>query len=187
MLLGLSSPRFGSHPSTSQPRKQSRTQPGTRPGTGRDQRGVMMSTPLALVSAGAVLLSGVAYFATSPSAPRQVNLTFVKQETEPHTTLQIDPTVDERARAHTYVVVFNNSSVSGLAGRTATKLSDAGWNVVGSDNWFGTIPATTVYYPPQLKAQANLLAADLGIDRARPAIDPMARDRLTVILTSDFG
>ena len=89
-------------------------------------------------------------------------------------------------RKDTYVVVFNNSVVTGLAGRTSARLSGAGWDVVGSDNWYGTIPASTVYYPAKLKPQARLLAKDLGIERIKPAIDPMQMDRLTVILTSDF-
>jgi hypothetical protein len=55
--------------------------------------------------------------------------------------------------------------------------------VVGSDNWYGTIPASTVYFPPRLEAQAKLLGRDLGINRLRPAIAPMKFDRLTVILT----
>jgi hypothetical protein len=60
-----------------------------------------------------------------------------------------------------------------------------GWNVVGSDNWYGTIPATTVYFPPRLAAEAKQLALDLGISRRQPAVDPMRMDRLTVILTAD--
>jgi hypothetical protein len=58
--------------------------------------------------------------------------------------------------------------------------------VVGTDNWYGTVDATTVYYPPRLKAAATLLAADLRIARLKPAIDPMRPDRLTVILTGDY-
>ena len=30
----------------------------------------------------------------------------------------------------------------------AAQATAAGWQVVGADNWYGTIPATTVYYPP---------------------------------------
>jgi hypothetical protein len=80
-------------------------------------------------------------------------------------------------------VVFNNSNVSGLAGRVAARASQIGWQVVGSDNWYGTIPASTVYYPQRLAKAGKLLALDLGIQRTAPAVDPMRLDRLTVILT----
>ena len=67
--------------------------------------------------------------------------------------------------------MFNNSGVTGLAGSVAARTAHAGWQVVGSDNWYGTIPASTVYYPPRLKAAAHLLALDLGIHRQMPAVD----------------
>ena len=60
-----------------------------------------------------------------------------------------------RARATTYVEVYNNSGITGLAGSVAARAQGAGWQVVGSDNWYGTIPASTVYYPPRLKAAAE--------------------------------
>jgi hypothetical protein len=84
------------------------------------------------------------------------------------------------------VVVFNNSNVQGLAGKTATRAQRAGWQVVGTDNWYGTVDASTVYYPARLKAAATLLAKDLGITRVKPSIAPMRADRLTVILTADY-
>jgi hypothetical protein len=89
-------------------------------------------------------------------------------------------------RSGTYVEVFNNSGISGLAGSTAARAQGAGWQVVGSDNWYGTIPASTVYYPARLHRQAVLLAKDLGIARLKPSIAPMGGDRLTVILTRDY-
>jgi hypothetical protein len=89
-------------------------------------------------------------------------------------------------RGSVYVVVFNNSNVKGLAGKTATRAQRVGWNVVATDNWYGTVDTSTVYYPPRLKAAGTLLAQDLGITRVKPAIDPMRTDRLTVILTGDF-
>ena len=61
-----------------------------------------------------------------------------------------------------------------------------GWKVVGADNWYGTIPATTVYYPAKPPA-AKQLALDLGIKRTAPAVDPMRLDRLTVILTAPLS
>ncbi len=90
-------------------------------------------------------------------------------------------------RGGTYVEVYNNSGISGLAGSTAARAQGAGWEVVGSDNWYGTIPASTVYFPARLKAQAALLGKDLGIKRLKPTIAPMRGDRLTVILTRDYS
>jgi LytR cell envelope-related transcriptional attenuator len=89
-------------------------------------------------------------------------------------------------RASTYVEVYNNSGITGLAGQYATSATDAGWQVVGSDNWYGSIPTSTVYFPPRLEAAAKVLALDLGIARVMPAIEgPMGLDRLTVVLTAD--
>ncbi|QMW67001.1 LytR C-terminal domain-containing protein [Mumia sp. ZJ1417] len=91
------------------------------------------------------------------------------------------PTTAEVPRA--FVEVYNNSKVSGLADATAARIEDAGWKVVGVDNWYGKIPESTVYYPKKLEDQAKRLAADLKIDRVKPAIEPMKFDRLTLILT----
>jgi len=96
------------------------------------------------------------------------------------------PRRERPAKPSAYVEVFNNSGVTGLAGATADRLSGAGWQVVGTDNWYGDIPATTVYYPPRLRAQAALLADQVGATRVRPAVDPMRFDRLTLILTGDL-
>jgi hypothetical protein len=85
-------------------------------------------------------------------------------------------------RRTAYVEVYNNSGISGLAGSTAALLQDSGWRVVATDNWYGQIPSSTVYYPRQLEAQARLLARDVGVSRLHPAVSPMSFDRLTVIL-----
>ncbi len=85
-------------------------------------------------------------------------------------------------RRTAYVEVYNNSGISGLAGDTAATLQDSGWRVVATDNWYGQIPGSTVYYPSQLEAQARLLARDVGVSRLHAAVAPMSFDRLTVIL-----
>jgi hypothetical protein len=89
-------------------------------------------------------------------------------------------------RGATYVIVYNNSGITGLAGRVADQAATVGWNVVGADNWYGTIPDNTVYFPQPLQREAEQLALDLGIDRTAPAVDPMQLDRLTVILTGEL-
>lgn len=163
-----------------------------------DQRGMSLSTPVALLSAAAVVVAGAAFFATNGEEPtvdvaRPVTAT---PSTPPPSKTADVPVIKEKKhkkkkppvrRAGTYVEVYNNSGITGLAGSVAGTASEVGWQVVGSDNWYGTIPASTVYYPQRLEAAATLLARDLGIARLRPAISPMRFDRLTVILTGDAG
>ncbi len=172
-----------------------------------DQRGMALTSPIALLSAGAVVVAGVAFLATgteqepapepvqaaapvatrpSPSqsqtpAPRPV----IREKKKPAKPPK--PKAPPVKRGETYVEVYNNSGISGLAGSTAARAQGAGWQVVGSDNWYGTIPASTVYFPERLSAEAKLLARDLGIDRLMPAQGEMRLDRLTVILTSDYA
>jgi LytR cell envelope-related transcriptional attenuator len=156
----------------------------------RDERGVVFPSPVVILSVIAVAMAGIAFVATRDSAPDEKKISTISQ---PETTASptATPTADKPAkpkkpkvdRSKVYVVVFNNSNVSGLAGRVAAQASQIGWQVVGSDNWYGTIPASTVYYPPRLEKAGKLLALDLGIQRTAPAVDPMRLDRLTVILT----
>jgi hypothetical protein len=152
-----------------------------------------MSSPVALMSAAAVLLAGVGFLLTgndasahdhavmaadpAPVAPKVV----VKTAKPKH---KKAPVVQ---RGKVYVDVYNNSNITGLAASTAARIGAIGWQVVGSDNWYGTIPATTIYYPPRFKAAAQLLSKDLHVARVMPAVDPMNMDRLTLILTADFA
>jgi hypothetical protein len=162
---------------------------------GRDERGLALTSSLALLSTVAVVVAGIAFFATSPAKEpvEAAQPVVASTPVEPPTSTAPEPTVTKEPvkkprkpaveRAKVYVEVYNNTNIAGLAGRTATRASDAGWQVVGSDNWVGTIPASTVYYPPRLKAAARLLSKDLGVNRLMPAVAPMRLDRLTVILT----
>ena len=130
--------------------------------------------------------------ATRDSAPDEKEITTISQpeasespttDPPPPASQAPKPRKPKIDRSKVYVVVFNNSNVSGLAGRVAAQASQIGWQVVGSDNWYGTIPASTVYYPKRLEREGKQLALDLGIQRTLPAVDPMRLDRLTVILT----
>ncbi|MGZ5369068.1 LytR C-terminal domain-containing protein [Aeromicrobium sp.] len=80
------------------------------------------------------------------------------------------------------VGVFNNTSTTGLARTVAARVRAAGWTVDGTGNWRGSIPQTTVYYPPGFQTQAQTLANDLDLSRVRPSVAPMQTDRLTLIL-----
>jgi hypothetical protein len=168
----------------------------------RDERGVVAPSRVMLIAVVAVAIAGAAFIATSPQ-PKQAAQVVASETTPsasptptppPSPTPTATPTKKPPKkkkvvveRGDTIVVVFNNSGITGLAGRTSGRAQGAGWNVVGSDNWYGTIPATTVYYPERLHAAAKVLARDLGIRRIKPAIDPMQGDRLTVILTTDYA
>jgi hypothetical protein len=177
-------------------------------GRRRDQRGIALSSPLALLAAGAVVVAGAAFVVTGggneADTPRATQAAAPTRSTPTASAAPTTaaPTPVRKAakkkpkkkakrpvvqRGDTYVEVYNNSGISGLAGSTASRAQGAGWQVVGSDNWYGTIPASTVYYPPRLYAQAQMLGKDLGIARLKPAIAPMRGDRLTVILTSDYS
>ena len=159
----------------------------------RDQRGIALPSPVVLLSIVAVAMALVAFVVTRghdegehkivPSAavssvPATPSATATASATPPA------PTPKPVKRGKVYVEVFNNSRVKGLAATVSSRAGKVGWNVVGTDNWYGSVDATTVYYPKRLKAAGKQLALDLGIHRTAPAIDPMKMDRLTVILTA---
>jgi hypothetical protein len=111
------------------------------------------------------------------------------QPTQPTQTTQPKPTqpVTIPAEERPAIEVYNNTSQKGLADSVANRARQAGWTVAGSpDNWHGKIAESTVYYPPGMLDAANQLARDLGIGRTKGALDNMKKDRLTVILTSDY-
>ncbi|QCX29273.1 LytR family transcriptional regulator [Nocardioides jishulii] len=157
----------------------------------RNERGVAFPSPVVMLSVIAVAMAGFAFVATkdAPEAERKVeNVAQSAPTPTPDPTPSATPTKKAKPkpkldRSKVYVEVYNNSGVKGLAGRTASQITAAGWQVVGSDNWVGHIPEPTVYHPPRLKAAAKQLALDLGIRRTKEAVPPMKLDRLTVILT----
>lgn len=160
----------------------------------RDQRGVVTPSPVVMLSVIAVAMAGIAFVATRGGEPAEREVATVAREAAPSTSPSTEPTPTKEPkpkpavqRGKVYVEVYNNSGITGLAGRVAERASSIGWQVVGSDNWYGTIPATTVYFPPKLKQAAKTLALDLGIRRTAPAVDPMRLDRLTLILTGPLG
>jgi hypothetical protein len=163
-----------------------------------DQRGVVFPSPVMILSIIAVAMAGIAWVATRHTAPTERLVEPAAQQSpsanhstyhpprthHSHPSKPAKPKVD---RSQVVVEVFNNSGVTGLAGSVAARTAHAGWQVVGSDNWYGTIPSSTVYFPPRLKAAGHLLALDLGIHRVMPAVAPMRLDRLTVILTGPLS
>ncbi|MCW2831308.1 MAG: hypothetical protein JWP31_2000 [Aeromicrobium sp.] len=94
------------------------------------------------------------------------------------------PSPDESAVARVAgVSVLNNSGVQGAARAFSARVTSAGWTVRGVGNWTGSIGSNTVYYPPGLQDQAQLLAGDVGIGRVMPSVAPMRTDGLTIILS----
>ncbi|EON25256.1 hypothetical protein CF8_0607 [Nocardioides sp. CF8] len=157
----------------------------------RSERGVAFPSPLVMLSIIAVAMAGFAFVATRDADLVERKVTPAAATSTP----TVEPTVVEPTkkpkpkptlkRGEVYVEVFNNSGIQGLAASTAAKATQVGWQVVGEDNWVGSIPTTTVYYPERLKAAAKQLALDLGVGRTQPAVEPMKMDRLTIILTAD--
>ncbi|GAA3546238.1 LytR C-terminal domain-containing protein [Nocardioides daeguensis] len=181
----------------------------TWPTRTRDERGAVLPSPVVLLSIVAVALAAIAFVATRGDQPVERDISATKAAATP-TAKATDEPADAGADAGTdpaapptgqekpapppvvrgehAVVVFNNTAIRGLAGRVSEKVKAAGWKVAAADNWYGTVPATTVYFPKGKKAPAQLLALDLGIARVLPADtdSDMSDTNLTVILTGEL-
>lgn len=159
--------------------------------TARNEQGVAYPSPLVMLSIIAIAMAGVAFVATNDQDPvEQAIVPAAAPSASATPTPTVDPTPKKKPkppvkRGEVFVEVFNNTRITGLAGTIGARATEAGWQVIGSDNWVGTIPATTVYYPARLKRAAKLLALDLGVTRTQPAVESMKLDRLTVVLTGD--
>lgn len=175
----------------------------------RDERGAVLPSPVVLLSVVAVILAAVAFVATRGDEPAERDISATKAAATPTDTDSTDtgdePSDDSSATAETppaeekptpkpvdradhAVVVFNNTQIAGLASRVGEKVKEAGWQVAAADNWYGTVPATTVYFPKGKKAAAQLLALDLGVARIKPADtdSDMSDTNLTLILTGEI-
>ncbi len=178
-----------------------------RPRTRRDERGAVLPSPVVLLSVVAVILAAVAFVATRGDEPAERDISATKAAAtptddassdtggdDPTDTASETPPVEEKStpkpvvRGDHAVVVFNNTQIAGLAGRVGEKVTEAGWQVAAADNWYGTVPATTVYFPKGKKAAAQLLALDLGVARIKPADtdSDMSDTNLTLILTGEL-
>ncbi|MFN8191282.1 MAG: LytR C-terminal domain-containing protein [Nocardioidaceae bacterium] len=156
--------------------------------------GAAFPSPVVMLSIIAVVMAGVAFVVTrhQPVTEREITPVAAPSSSasssgpadQPSSTPS-KPAKPPVQRGKVYVEVYNNSNIQGLAGKVGDKAAGVGWQVVGTDNWYGTIPASTVYFPPRLERAARQLSLDLGIRRTMPAVAPMRMDRLTVILTSD--
>ena len=167
----------------------------------RDERGVVLPTRLLALCISAVAVAGLVFVANDPDKP-STDQTASPADSQPSQAPSASASTTSKPakparhakpkpkpikRGEVFVEVFNNTRIKGLAGGVAEKAQAAGWNVVGSDNWYGTVDGTSVYFPPRLKQAAKELGRDLGIKRLRPAEEPMRFDRVTVILTDDYS
>ncbi len=163
-----------------------------------------MPSVLTLGSAAFVVAAGIGLVSVSSSATEQAGeapKTLVHEPTVGRDPASRDPAVREpvdkpvkepekpRHRSRdvipkTLVDVYNNSGISGLAAAKSAILQGAGWNVATTDNWYGEIVDSTVYFPASRRDEAKQLARTLRITRLRPAVSPMQFDRLTVIFTT---
>lgn len=158
----------------------------------RDEQGAAAPSFVVVLSVVAVAMAGIALIAKHDSgsgmepvaAPDTTASASVKPTASVSPTASVAPKPVQRNEVN--VEVYNTSSIKKLAARTAADAATLGWQVLGTDNWPGSVPAPTVYYGPRLEEAAKLLAKDLGIRRIRPSVDPMKPDRLTVILDRTF-
>ena len=156
-------------------------------GSGSDDATDTASTASARSAASSAPADPSTSASASPSAsPSATASTKATTKASPSPTAAASSAAPAVQRGQVRVSVFNNSSTTGLGARTSDKVKGAGWKVLGTDNWYGTIPEPTVYYPASLQAAAKMLAKDVGIDRVKPAVAPMRSDRLTLIVTSDY-
>lgn len=174
----------------------------------RDERGAVLPSPVVWLSIVAIVVAAVAFVSTRGEEPKEREVTTApvssssddtsapptQTPADDDETATDDPTTsatpDEPKktkkpveRADYGVVVFNNTTISGLAGEVLTRVGEIGWQAVAADNWYGTIPATTVYFPPGMRDAAQKLALDLGVQRLIPADPAMSDTNLTLILT----
>ena len=162
----------------------------------RDERGVALPTPVILLSVVAVVAAVIVFWVTggdqddtdkeitpaggAPSASSSA--TPKAEKPAKKKPAKAAPAPVERGKVN--VEIYNSTKIAGLAGEVAAKATTVGWNVVGQDNWVGSIPENTVYFPPVMKREGAQLAEDLGIKRTHAAVEgSMKGDRLTVVLT----
>ena len=90
-------------------------------------------------------------------------------------------------RSSVEVVVLNQTSRPGLAASVAAHLRTAGWDVPAVGNFRGTVPSTTVYYPPGGETVALAVAGDLrATPRTMPRFGNLSTTRFTVVVTDSY-
>lgn len=133
--------------------------PGGRPSSGpaTTTAGTATTAP-ATTSAAATSTKGAT---SKPPAGKPTSKPTAKPTTKPPTkapttkpTTAAPPPADVKAP----LLVLNNSRIHGLAITGAATFRKGGWTVVGTGNFSGRLPRTTVFYSPGAKAAAETLA-----------------------------
>jgi hypothetical protein len=107
--------------------------------------------------------------------------------TVPVTTASVTTVPPRSTWRDVQVVVLNQTSRAGLASHVADALRGDGWTVAAVGNFHGTVPATTVYYPPGEELAAQTAAEDLpATPRIRPRFGNLSTGRLTVVVTDSY-
>lgn len=173
----------------------------------RDERGAVLPSPVVLFSIVVLAVAAVAFFVTRDGDADEREITQTSQESTPGDSPSdggsddasdgaSEPTEEPTRKPkppiqkdQVGVTVFNNTTTAGLASDVLAQVDQIGWNGLVADNWYGSVPATTVYYPEGMKREGRQLALDLGIQRVLPAdVDSdMSTENLTVILTGSLG
>lgn len=120
-------------------------------------------------------------------APEPTTATPSGSATAPATTAPATTVPAGSTERDLQVVVLNQTSRAGLASEVADILRAAGWTVPAVGNFHGTVPATTVYYPPGDELAAQTAAEALqATPRIRPRFGNLSTSRLTVVVTDSY-
>ncbi len=149
---------------------------------------VVASPPTAAVSGPPTAAPSAEPPTATPVLPSPPATTPVAPPVAPPASPSAPPATTGPAAPVVPVSVLNNSRVSGLADRSAARFRAGGWPVRTTGNYSGgTIPQTTVYYPPGQQASAQRFAKQFGIPRVRPRFSGIPTSGMTVIVTRDYA
>ncbi|NED95589.1 LytR C-terminal domain-containing protein [Phytoactinopolyspora alkaliphila] len=83
--------------------------------------------------------------------------------------------------------IANQTSVEGLELQARDRIEAGGWEVEATSGFNGSVPETTVYYPPGLEESAQALARQFPeIGRVEETFDGLNPTRLVVVLVEDY-
>ncbi len=187
--------------------------PARRQGAHRSGRGLVpavMPSVLAVVAVAALITSLAVWRGEDPAQPQAAAATTSStpasrealrqapdpasptaspsaSATAPATTAPVITAPARSTPRDVQVVVLNQTSRAGRASNVADALRGSGWTVAAVGNFHGTVPATTVYYPPGDELAAQTAAEDLqATPRIRPRFGNLSTSRLTVVVTDSY-
>lgn len=150
-------------------------------------RGEDVSAPSASAGTGGPIAPAATAATTSsePSATPSVTKRAATTTSPKPATPSAAPT--SAAPTDLAVVVLNQTSRTGLAAKVADRLRNAGFTVVATGNFRGSVPATTVYFPDGADAVAQQVAEALPTaPRTKPRFGSLSSSRLTVVVTGSY-